>query len=334
MAPINLGVIGTGWITHDYVSHALATSKFSLAAVYSRKTETAKEFASKYPDHKVSLYTSFDDLAADKNVNAVYIASPNRFHLSQAKQMLNAGKNVILEKPAAATEKQLDELFRLAESKKVVLIEAFRHVHESNFKILKSSIPKVGKLLGANLSFCQYSSRYRNVLNGEKPAVFDLEMEGGALADLGVYVVAAAVELFGEPERSVYYPVKIATGADGSGTLVLMYKEGYNVVLMASKVYNSLAPSEIYGEKGTLTIPSITDVETVTFLDASKKGSREELGGVMERLNLKEEALEHGRIIEDGDWEAVKRWESHSRGVVRITEGVRRANGLLFPGES
>lgn len=334
MAPINLGVIGTGWITHDYVSHALTTGKFALGAVYSRKTETAQEFASKYPAQKPSLYTSLDSLANDAAINAVYIASPNLFHFAQAKQMLNAGKHVILEKPATATEKQLDELFQLAYAKKVVLIEAFRHVHEANFKILKKNLPKVGKLLGANLSYGQYSSRFQNVLRGETPAVFDLKMAGGALVDLGVYVVAAAVELFGEPESSVYYPIKIATGADGGGTLVLTYKEGFNVLLTASKVFNSNAPSEIYGEKGTLSIPTITDVETVTWMDASKKGSKEELGGEREKLNLKEEAAEHARIIEEGDWEQVKRWEKHSRGVVRITEGVRRANGLLFPGES
>jgi predicted dehydrogenase len=334
MAPINLGVIGTGWITHDYVSHALTTGSFSLGAVYSRKHETAQEFASKYPDQKASLYTSLDDLAADSKIDAVYVASPNLFHYEQTKTILNAGKHVILEKPATATVAQLDELFKLAESKKVVLVEAYRHVHEPNFKILKSSIPKVGKLLGANLSFCQYSSRFKNVLAGETPGVFDLKMAGGCLADLGVYVVAAAVELFGEPEKSVYYPIIIKTGADGGGTLVLQYKEGYNVVLTASKVFNSTTPSEIYGENGTLSTPTITDLESVTFWDASKKGSKEELGGEKVELNLKDEAQEHGRIILEKDWEAMKRWETHSRGVLRVTEGARRANGLLFPGET
>jgi predicted dehydrogenase len=333
MPLINLGVIGTGWITHDYVSHALTTGSFTLGAVYSRKHETAQEFASKYPDQKASLYTSLDDLAADSKIDAVYIASPNLFHYEQAKTILNASKHVILEKPATGTEAQLDELFALAASKKVVLVEAYRHVHEANFKVLKASIPKVGKLLGANLSFCQYSSRFKNVLAGETPGVFDLKMAGGALVDLGVYVVAAAIELFGEPESSVYYPIIIGTGADGGGTLVLRYAAGYNVVLTASKVYNSDAPSEIYGEKGTLSIPTITDLESVTFWDANKK-SRVELGGKKVELNLKDEAQEHGRIILEKDWEAMKRWEKHSRGVVRVTENVRRANGLLFPGET
>jgi len=332
-AKINLGVVGTGWITHDYVSHSLSTGKFSLGAVYSRKHDTAKEFADRYPDQKAALYTSLDELANDKNLDAVYIASPNLFHYEQTKTVLNAGKHVILEKPAAATEKQLDDLFRLAQEKKLVLVEAFRHVHESNFKILKQAIPKVGKLLGASISYCQFSSRFNAVLQGEKPAVFDLAMAGGTLVDLGVYVVAAAVELFGEPESSTYYPVIIATGADGGGTLILRYKD-FHVTLTASKTFNSTAPCEIYGEKGLLVWPTVTDIESVAFLDSAKKGSREELGGKREPLNLKEEALEHARIILERDWDAMKRWEVHSRGVVRVTEAARRANGLLFPGEA
>ena len=331
-AKINLGVIGTGWITQDYVSHSLATGKFSLGAVYSRKQDTAKEFADKYVDQKASLYTSVDELASDKNIDAVYIASPNLLHYEQAKTILNADKHVILEKPATATEKQLDELFKLAEEKKVVLVEAYRHLQESNFKIIKQSIPKVGKLLGANISYAQFSSRFNAVLKGEKPGVFDLAMAGGALVDLGVYLVAAAIELFGEPESSVYYPIIIATGADGGGTIIFKYKD-FSATLTPSKVYNSTAPCEIYGEKGTISWPTVTDIESVTFWDPQKKGSKEELGVQREKLNLKEEALEHARIIQEKDWEAMKRWEAHSRSVVRVTEGLRRANGLLFPGE-
>ncbi|KAF2709918.1 NAD(P)-binding protein [Pleomassaria siparia CBS 279.74] len=332
---ITLGVIGTGWITHDYVSHSLSTGKFSLGAVYSRKHDTAAAFASKYPDQTPTLYTTLDDLAADANITTVYIASPNILHYEQAQAMLHAGKHVILEKPLATSEAQLDALFALAATKQRVLVEAFRHVHEANFKILKQSLPKVGALLGANLSFCQYSSRYEKVLLGaETPAVFDLKMAGGALVDLGIYVVAAAVELFGPPESSVYHPMVIPSGCDGGGTLVLKYAKDVQVSLQVSKMYASRAPSEVYGTQGTLSVPTITDIERVTFWDVKNKGPVGlELGTQREALNLKEEAVEHARIILEADWESVKRWEAHSRAVVRVMEGVRRANGLLFPGE-
>jgi predicted dehydrogenase len=331
MAPITFGIIGTSWITHDYVSHAQATGQFQLRAVYSRTEEKAKEFASRYDTSIISFYTDLDKLAADPNITAVYVASPNLLHYEQTKKMLNAGKNVILEKPSVSTSAELDELFQLAYSKNLFLIEAFRHVHEVNFKVLKSNLARLGPLLGATVNFCQFSSRYDAVLKGETPNVFNLEFGGGALCDLGVYHVAFAVELFGPPQSAKYYPVIIGTGADGGGTLILQY-DNFTVNLIISKMFNTSASTDVYGQNGTITVPTITDIETVSFYDPRKK-TTEQLGKKKEDLNLKEEATEHARIILEKDVEAMKRWEKHSKAVLKITEGARRDNGLLFPVE-
>jgi predicted dehydrogenase len=329
---IPFGIIGTNWITHSFVKGAHATGKWTLAAVYSRKSETAQDFAAKYDDKEIALYTSLDDLAANTTITTVYIASPNILHHEHAKLMLSAGKNVILEKPSCSTVAELDELFRIAKEKGVMLIEAFRHLHEANFKILKQSVGKLGTLYGASLTYAQYSSRYDKVLAGEVPNIFNLEMGGGALVDLGVYCVAVAVDLFGKPKDAVYFPVKIATGADGAGRIILTYPD-FTVHLCHSKIYNSDAPSEIYGEKGTLGFPTVTDIEKITFWDARSK-AREELAGKKEpvELNLKEEAEEFARCVGERDWETVARYEGVSRDVLGVLEKVRRDNGLLFAG--
>lgn len=330
--PINFGIIGTNWITHSYVKCAHSTSKFNLAAVYSRKEETAKEFASQYDAANIAIYTSIEDLSKDSNISTVYIASPNILHYEQAKTMLSAGKHVILEKPSCSTVSELDGLFKIAKEKNVVLIEAFRHIQEANFKILKSSIPKLGPLYGASITFAQYSSRYDKVLAGETPNIFNLEMGGGALGDLGVYCVSAAIDLFGPPKDSVYYPVKIATGADGAGKLVLTY-DNFSVYLCHSKIYASDAPCEIYGEKGTLIVPAITDIDSVVLFDPRTK-ERTQLAGekLPFELNLKEEAEEHARCIESRDEEALGRYEVLSKEILKVLEKSRRENGLLFPG--
>jgi len=329
---INFGIIGTNWITHSYVKCAHATDKWSLAAVYSRKEETAKEFASKYPDNKVALYTDLNALVADSNISTIYIASPNILHYEQAKLALTAGKHVILEKPSCSTTAELDDLFATAKAKKVILIEAFRHIQEANFKTLKASIPKLGPIYGASLIYAQYSSRYEKVLAGETPNIFNLDMGGGALVDLGVYLVSAAIDLFGAPNDAHYWPVKIATGADGGGRLILTYPT-FTVHLCHSKIYNSDAPNEIYGEKGTIVVPTITDVESVKFVDVKTKERHElcDRSGPGE-LNLKEEAEEFARIIENGDLEAVAQYELLSRQILKVLEKVRRDNGLLFKG--
>lgn len=330
--PINFGIIGTNWITHSFVQCAHSTSKWNLAAVYSRKEETAKEFVAKYDDKSIATYTSLDKLSKDSNISTVYVASPNILHYEQAKLMLQAGKHVILEKPSCSTLEELDELFKIAKEKNVVLIEAFRHIQEANFKILKKSIQKLGPLYGASLTFAQYSSRYEKVLAGEVPNIFNLEMGGGALVDLGVYCVAAAIDLFGPPQDSQYYPVKIATGADGAGKLILTYPT-FTVYLCHSKIYNSDAPTEIYGEKGTLVTPTVTDIESITYWDPKTK-KREELAGSKEpaELNLKEEAAEFARCIEERDQEAISRYETLSRDILKVLYKARHDNGFVFPG--
>jgi predicted dehydrogenase len=329
---INIGIIGTNWITHSFIEAAHSTGKYTLSAVYSRKEETAKEFASKYEGKTIATYTDLNALAADSNISTVYIASPNILHYAQAKLFLSAGKHVILEKPSCSTVEELDSLFALAKEKGVVLVEAFRHTREANFKLLKRKIADLGPIYGASITFAQYSSRYEKVLQGEVPNIFNLEMGGGALVDLGVYCVAAAVELFGAPSDSQYWPVKIATGADGAGKLILTYPT-FTVHLCHSKIYNSDAPSEIYGEKGTLVVGSITDIEDVVMWDPKKK-SKESVEGVQkpEELNLKEEAEEFARCIVEGDAEALGRYERHSKDVLKILEKARRDNGLVFPG--
>jgi predicted dehydrogenase len=331
---INFGIIGTNWITHSYVECAQATGKWNLAAVYSRKQETAQEFASKYSGQQISTYTDLDAFVTSPSITTIYIASPNILHYTQAKLALSSGKNVILEKPSCSTVAELDDLFKIAKEKNVILIEAFRHIQEHNFKLLKKTLPTLGPIYGCSIVFAQYSSRYEKVLAGEVPNIFNLEMGGGALVDLGVYPVAAAIDLFGAPKDAVYFPVKIATGADGAGQIILTYPT-FNVYLCHSKIYNSEAPSEIYTEKGTVRIggPGITDIESLTLWDPKTK-QKKGIEGVRapEKLNLKEEAEEQARCIEERDQEAVARYEVHSREVLRVLEKCRRDNGLLFPG--
>ncbi|KAJ9659256.1 hypothetical protein H2201_007406 [Coniosporium apollinis] len=323
---INFGCIGTGWITASFVNSAQATGKWKLAAVYSRRAETAKEFGAKFD--VTTVHTSIESLAKDGDIQAVYIASPNSLHYEQAKVILAAKKHVIIEKPATSTVAEFEELYALAKDQGVFLLEANRHIQEINFKVLQQNLSKLGPIYGASLTYASYSSRYNNVLAGETPNIFSLEYSGGALVDLGVYPISFAVALFGKPKSQSYSPVIIATGADGGGLITLQY-EGFGVAINASKCYTSTAPSEVYGEKGTFVINAVTDIERVTFLDAKSK-QKEELAKEKAKLNLQEEAEEFARIIDGGDGEAAKRLEELSRIVIGITTDLRRQCGLVF----
>jgi predicted dehydrogenase len=331
------GTIGTGWITDSWISAASRTKKWQLHAVYSRTQEQAEKFASKY-DYK-ALYTSLSDLASDKELQAVYVASPNSHHYAHAKQMLQAGKHVILEKPATSTPDELNELFVIAKEKGVFLIEAFRHIAEANFKLLDKMLNKekrLGPIYGASFTYASYSSRYNNVLAGEKPNIFSLEYSGGSLVDIGVYPVTFAVALFGAPKTSTYVPYICATGVDGGGVIILQY-ETFGVQINNSKSYQSFAPCEIYGEKGTISINATAEVETISHWDPKTKKSEELAGPKIEvekpNVSMVEEAEDFARMINDKDHTEAARLEKISKDVIKVTSEMRRQNGILYPAD-
>jgi len=328
---ISLGVIGTGWITRDFVSHAEATKQWKLAAVYSRNESTAKDFGSKF--NVSNVHTSTDSLYADPSIQAVYIASPNSLHYAQAKAALEAGKHVILEKPATSTVSELESLFALAKRQNLFLIEAWRHIQEANFHVLRSNLAKLGPILGAHVVMAKYSSRYADVLAGAEPNIFSLKFSGGCLADMGCYPIMFAVALFGKPASQTYAPVIIpSTGADAGGVAMLKYKD-FSVSVNTSKCYTSTSPSEIYGQNGTMVVngaTGCTDIERVDFLSLDKKTGTQSLAGEKAELNLQEEAAEFARIINEKDEQAAGKLEELSRIVIGITADLRRQNGIVF----
>ena len=334
---ITFGTIGTNWITDSWILAAHKHNQWQLHAVYSRSQDQAKEFASK---HQCSnTYTSLDSFFGDDVMRAVYIASPNSLHYEQAKQALRAKKHVLLEKPATSTPEELDDLFKVAKEEGVVLIEAYRHIQEANFKLLQKFIneeKRLGPIYGASFTYASYSSRYNNVLAGETPNIFSLDFSGGSLVDVGVYPVTAAVTLFGAPKQQTYVPFIARTGVDGGGVIVLRY-DGFGVQINNSKGYTSTAPCEVYGKKGTITINSSTDISTLKHWDPKTKKT-EELAGPYKtvekpNVNMEEEAVEIARIINEKDTKASGELERISKIVVRVTSDLRRQNGILYPAD-
>ena len=198
-------------------------------------------------------------------------------------------------------------------------------------------------IYGASLTYASYSSRYDKVLSGDSPTpnIFSLDFSGGSLVDLGVYPISMAIALFGVPERQTYAPIIIpsssssnqAPAADGAGIINLYYPPNCTITINASKIYTSTCPSEIYGPDGTIILNATTDIDRVDFLDRkTKKMEQLAVPRTQEQreLNLAEEAAEFARIIAEGDVKAEKRLREISLATLRVTEDLRRQNGLLF----
>ncbi|MDM8213510.1 Gfo/Idh/MocA family oxidoreductase [Enterococcus hirae] len=327
---IRLGVIGTSMISRRFIEAAGATHKYELKAVYSHHLEKAEKLLPDFP--KIVYFDDLTDFFAQGKFDVVYIASPNAVHYSQAKQAIEAGKSVIVEKPAFVTPSEMADIIHSANEKKIFFFEGARNLHERGFQAIKQ-LCQDEAVLGADLTYMKYSARYDQVLRGEKPNIFSLDFGGGALMDLGVYPVYAAVSWFGQPVNSFYYARKISTGVDGMGTAVLRY-EDFDVTIHIGKIAQSFHTSEIYTTKGTYILPGVGGINEWRFFERATDKTHVYQAPVYANP-LQAEAEDFAKILEHPErpasGEAYEEWVELSRTVNQVLTDLRYSAEIYFP---
>lgn len=258
---IKFGVIGSGWIAEEFVKGAMLVDGLEFSAMYSRTYNKGKEFSSKFRD--VPVYTDINEFAKS-DIDAVYIASPNCFHYEQSKLMLQNGKHVLCEKPITVTPNELAELSAYADEHNLIYTEAIMMLHNPTEKAIIDALPTLGKISTAHFDFSQLSSKYQALLNGENPNIFNPDMKTGCMRDLGIYCFYPAVDFFGMPEKVTSSAGFIESGADGYGTVILDYADK-QVTLTYSKIGQDYVGSQIIGDKGTMTIESISKLTNINI---------------------------------------------------------------------
>lgn len=334
MAKLKLGTIGTSWITDSFIEGALRTNQYDLTIVYSRTSKKGEKFASKY--ESVSVETDLNVFMNHPDLDVIYIASPNSLHYEQTLLALEAGKHVIVEKPASINPKEWKKMLDIAQNNHVFVFEAARHLHDPNFIKMKNEVHALGKIQGATLAFAKYSSKYDQVLEGEEPNIFSPKFAGGVLMDLGIYPIYTAVALFGEPVEVHYFSRKIQTNVDGIGTVILEY-DTFDVTILMSKISSSLIGMEFYGKKETLIVDHATNVSHMKRLDAKSFNETEIPLKHQEENNMIYEAKVFAQMIKDNKSEAVLKKYYELSEIARIVTSVlyelRMKTGLIYPFE-
>lgn len=220
---IRIGSVGTSSIMHVIQEAIRLTDGLSCSMIYSRNAERGREFAELMGIEK-SCCDYFEMLNRD-DIDVIYIASPNSLHVTQALQAMKAGKHVIVEKPAAVTKSDAAELYEAAIENHVFFFEAVTTLFMPNFTACRALLPQLGRLSKAQLIYGQYSSKYDAYLRGENPNIFNPRMQGGALNDMGIYCIHAAVSLLGSPQNVHYEASCGPNGIDLSGRLLLDYPD-------------------------------------------------------------------------------------------------------------
>lgn len=325
---VRFGIIGTNFITDNFLDAGSKCKGFHAQAVYSRTMEKAKEFAGKYGIS--DCYDSLEELEKADNIDAVYVASPNALHAKQSIMMLEAGKHVLCEKTIASNEKELQAMLKTAKEHGVIVLEAMRPVFDPGFQAIVEHLPKLGKIRRATFQYCQYSRRYDHYKMGIIENAFKPELSNGALMDIGVYCVHPMVKLFGMPDQIMASGFKLSTGAEAMGSIIARYGDDMMAELLYSKITDSILPSQIQGEEGSMIIEEIPD--TVRLKIRTRKDKQwEEIKIDKEENNMYYEIKEFIRLIEEG--KDASEHNQYSVWELKVMDEARKQMGIVFPAD-
>ena len=248
MESIRWGIIGPGKIARSFANDLQLVKDATLSAVASRNRERATSFAEEYNIPQV--YDNYEALFKSDTVDVVYIATPHVFHKELTLQALKAGKHVLCEKPLGVNLTEVDEMIRTAKENQVFLMEALWSRFNPTIQKVKAQTDqgKLGELTYVNADFAFYAM--------DRPAtsrLFNLELAGGTLLDIGIYPVFLAYLFLGIPEE-----IKAVSNFNEAGTeiqtsILFQYPKA-QAILNSSFTHNSRMSAEIAGTKGTITL--------------------------------------------------------------------------------
>jgi len=246
VSPMRWGVIGLGYMAETF-STAIDRSKDDIVyAVASRNLEKAKAFAANHGHCKA--YGSYVDMVHDDSLHleVVYIATPVKYHYDNIKMCLEAGKNVICEKPITSTLSQLEELMALAEKNNCFLMEGMWMKCLPAFQKAINWIAdgKIGKKELVKVDF------YKHEIIREEYTIYNASEGGGILRDFGVYAISFMTHfLGGEPETQTAYSRKNAKKID-SDWQISSSRDDIHAIVNLSSNFGSLSKAAVIGSEG------------------------------------------------------------------------------------
>lgn len=249
MTETNWGIIGPGSIAHDFARDLrLVPVAQHVTAVMGHRPESVEDFAREF--NVQHTYTDFNAFIENKNIDAVYIATPHPHHFEQALLCLSKNIPVLCEKPMTINADQSQKLISAAKKDKTFLMEGMWIRFLPSIQQVLSLIEqgRIGKVISVKASMCykapdEPDSRY-----------FDPALGGGSLLDLGIYPVFLAYLLLGKPDTIKAVGTLSAEGIDKACSALFHYKTGQHAVLESSLLAQTDLPAEITGERGTIKI--------------------------------------------------------------------------------
>ncbi len=313
---MKLGIVGAGMIVKDFLTMTPLLPEIELKAITGTPhgIDNMEKLQMQYGIDRV--YTDIDECLTNEEIDTIYVAVPNHLHFAFAKKALEAGKNVICEKPFTLNLAELEELAELAQMKQLILLEAITNQYMMNYQKIKEAVPTLGEIKVVECNYSQYSSRYDAFKAGEVLPAFNPKFGGGALMDINIYNIHFVVGLLGAPS-SVKYLANIEKDIDTSGILILNYPDT-KVVCIGAKDSTATIRSTIQGTKGSVIVNGATNV--LDNFDIESKAGVEKFDFKQNSHRMYEEFKAFQRIIAEKDLKEAALRLQHSEEVLRVVE--------------
>jgi len=320
------GILATGGIAHAFAND-LKLNGFTVQAVGSRTQESADAFAAEFGIP--NAHGSYEALAADPEVDVIYVSTPHPMHAAGATLALEAGKHVLVEKAFTVNAAEARALAELAAAMGLLVLEAMwtrylPHMARIREIIAAGTLGELRTLIADHTQLLSEDPAHR--LNA-------LELGGGALLDLGIYPVSFAWDLFGAPSSIRASATFKPTGADAQVAVVFGYDGGRMAVTHSASNAQGANTAVVLGTTARIEIDQVWYSPT-TFRVVAADGTvleeyRSEVTG--RGMHFQAEAVE--RLVAAGTLTGDVLPIDETVAIMATLDEIRAQIGLVYPGE-
>jgi predicted dehydrogenase len=323
---IRWGILSTGHIAQKFARGLAALPHADLIAVGSRAQKTADVFGSAFDiPHR---HPSYEALAEDPDVDVIYVATPHTLHHENTLLCLNAGKAVLCEKPFAINAQEAEAMITLAREKGLFLMEAmwsrFLPLLVKVRQLVNDGVLGEVRMLNADFGF--------RASVEPQGRLFDPELGGGALLDVGVYPISLASMLLGSPARVKSMAHLGEADVDEQNAILLGYEKGQLAMLWSAVRTTTHHEASIFGTEARLRMHAPWwRGEALTL---SRQGQEDEgMALPFEANGYNYEAAEVMTCLREGKLESDVMPLDETWEIMKTLDTIREQWGLTYPTE-
>jgi predicted dehydrogenase len=324
---IKWGIIGPGWIAGKFTATVHRNTRSQVVATGSRSRERAERFAVEYGVQR--SYDSYEQLVADPDVDAVYVASPHSHHHEHVLLALSAGKPVLVEKAFTQNAVQAVEIVSAAQQHGLLLMEAMWTRFLPHVDIARQLL--ADGVLGEVYLVAADHGQYFDI--GPEHRLLNPDLAGGALLDLGVYPISFVSFVLGAPSTVVARGELAATGVDAQVSAVLQTGPAHGVI-STTQLAQTPTTATISGTAARLEIPGdFYRPQPITLIGRDGASLSAEGGPLTDHDGLAYQAAHFATLLSQGRTESPLLPLAESVAIMRTMDEVRHQVGVRYPNE-